>query len=60
MRRAKGNGLTADNSQPAKRLTKYATDFIATCARCASWDAVIACTAALVAAELVRLVVNGA
>lgn len=56
----KDNGLTAGNSQPAKALTKHATDFIALCARLASLDAAVICAAALVAAELVRQVVRHA
>ncbi|OQW86213.1 MAG: hypothetical protein BWK72_18330 [Rhodoferax ferrireducens] len=38
MSRASKNGLTAGNSQPVKTLSKYATEFIATCARMASAD----------------------
>jgi len=57
MTAAKSNGLTAGNSQPAKALTKYATYFIATWARYASLDAAIVCIAALMFAELIRLVV---
>lgn len=34
-----GNGLDAINDQPAKTLTKYATDFIARCTIIASADA---------------------
>jgi hypothetical protein len=36
MSRTKQNGLTAGNSQPVKRLTKYATDFIARCIKFSS------------------------
>lgn len=55
----KDNGLTARNSQPAKALTKHATDFIALCAPLASLDAAVICAAALVAAETIRLLVLG-
>lgn len=54
------NGPGAANYRPAKGLTKTATDFIATCARYASSDAAAICAAALMAAEIVRLVVLGA
>ena len=56
----KDNGLTAGNSQPAKALTKHATDFIALCARLASLDAAIVCAGVLMAAELIRRVVSHA
>ena len=60
MTAAKSNGQTATNRLPAKALTKYATDFIATCARYASLDVAVICAAVLMAAELIRRVVSHA
>jgi hypothetical protein len=57
MTAAQNNGPGAANYRPAKERLKYATDFIASCARYARWDAAVICAAALMAAEFVRRVV---
>ena len=56
MRRAKSHGPEAVNNRPVKTLTKYATDFIATCTRCASMEAAIFCAAAMLAVAAARLI----
>ena len=51
------NGLAAANNQPAKTLTKRATDFIATCTRYATADAgyILLCVLLLIQTVLMAL-----
>lgn len=54
-----GNGLTTPHSQPAKTLTKYATDFIARCTIIASANAGLYVAFAVVLLQAVLMVVKG-
>ena len=54
-----GNGLEAARNQPAKTLTKYATDFIARCTIIASADAGLYVAFAVVLLQAALMVVWG-